>query len=303
MCIHDARALGETGAEACASWLRQNEGFVRMGLNELYDMRGIGASLTVGENGDWSVAHVLQNGAASDSTSRLMPGEVISHVDEWEITGASSQQVRKLLEGPHGSKVVLSVKSSSGGQPRQVEIVRGKKPRSKQPSLTNARDDQPAPSPRARDASDVSPSTSYDSESYAHSSGLHQYEEAEDVRQQTARGNPDSDVSPYRPGKPREMVTSLDVDGAMAEAAAKYKEKRGDGGGAGPGGGVFEEPLLRLSVQSDRFGPVASAATMQSDKYGPATPTASFRSSAQSDRYGPVSERGSFVSQVSRILY
>lgn len=257
-----------------------------MGLNELHDMRGIGVSLTVGEKGEWSVAHVLQNGAASDSASRLMPGDIISHVDEWEINGASSQQVRKLLEGPHGSKVILSVKSSVGGQSRQVEIVRGKKPRSKQPSLTNARpDNDPAPA----GASPSSPAA-YDSESYAQSSGLHQYEDppAQDEGRSATKGRANGDVSPYRPGKPREIVTSLDVDGAMAEAAARYHHEKGSNA-PGAAGGVFEEPLQR--VQSDRFGPIASAAS----------PFSSFRSSGRSDRFGPGSAPSSLAaSQVPR---
>jgi len=243
----------------------QNEGFVRMGLNELHDMRGIGVSLTVGEDGFWSVAHVLQNGAASDSSNRLMPGEVISHVDEWEISGASPQQVRKLLEGPHGSKVVLSVGSLAGGERRQVEIVRGKKPRNK-PSLTNARDDESAPSRGDAKERDKSSATSYDSESYAHSSGLHRYEDSPPAVGVRPASN--GDISPYQPGKPREMVTSLDLDGTIEAAAARYVEHKGPGGGAaGSGGGggaaaappppekfiqrsggVFEEPLLRVQV-------------------------------------------------------
>ena len=54
--------------------------FVKV-ANELTDVPAMGISLSVDDKGDWTISHVQQNGAAYNSSARLLPGDIIAHVE------------------------------------------------------------------------------------------------------------------------------------------------------------------------------------------------------------------------------
>ena len=100
----------------------------------IHDVPAIGVSLSLSDNGEWTVAHILHSSNASLS-SRLNPGDIITHVGERAIHGDSAVHVNELLVGPAGSKVAMTVAAAGSRQVRHVEIERGMKPRKKKPAV------------------------------------------------------------------------------------------------------------------------------------------------------------------------
>jgi hypothetical protein len=90
-----------------------------------YDMPAIGASLSMSEDGVWTVVHALAG-------TRINPGEIISHVAECDVQGASATQLQKLLDGE--GPVMLNVKCPSG-RIRRVQVEKGKKPHGRRPTV------------------------------------------------------------------------------------------------------------------------------------------------------------------------
>ena len=260
--------------------------------------------------------HVAQTHAVPASSSQAVhPGDVLVLIEEWEIKGASPGQVRELLDGPIGSKVLLTVKPQAG-QTRHVEITRGMRPRKHPPH-------QHTLTPRGTRHESVAlddGAAAYAAESYGQSSNLrHNYEEP-------AAENPGAvpGARATEAGKPRELVTSLELKGTMQHAVALYQQSQESQasragasaeGARGGGGGVVEEPLVpvkqpfassesRASVApSDRFGPTSSSASTIgfADRFGPVSSAVGTHfgapsltpSVAPSDRFGPASSSAS----------
>ncbi len=220
--------------------------------------------------------HVAQTHAAPASSSQAVhPGDVLVLIEEWEIKGASPEQVRELLDGTIGSKVLLTVKQQSG-QTRHVEITRGMRPRKQLHG-----EHQYALKSHGMKHGNVAldnGGAAYAAESYGQSSNLrHNYEEP-------AAENPGAvpGARATEKGKPRELVTSLELKGTMQHAAALYQQSQASHAGAGEDGargGVVEEPLVPVKE------PIASSESRAGDRFGPV-------SSSLSDRFGPVSSAG-----------
>ena len=100
----------------------------------IHDVPAIGVSLSLSDNGEWTVAHILHSSNASLS-SRLNPGDIITHIGENAIHGDSAVRVNEMLVGPAGSKVAMTVAAAGSRQVRHVEIERGVKPRKKKPAV------------------------------------------------------------------------------------------------------------------------------------------------------------------------
>jgi hypothetical protein len=299
----------------------QEQGFIKEGPNTLHEFKLLGLSLTVDALGDWVVGHVAQTSAAAAGASQVVhPGEICVLVDEWDIKGASPEQVRELLDGPVGSNVLLTVKSKSG-QTRHVEMTRGKKLRKQQPNSLF-----PHTATRAMKHEDVgNHEAAYSADSYGQSSNLRNNYASD------AEEDPAAAKTGAVPGarsdalRPRELHTSLDLKGTLQHAANLYHTSRvspsdppqsagqgGVGGGVG-GGGVVEEPLVQVKKQkasaepgfdqarSDPFAPTTSTGSSGSPPL-PA-PTAAMSSGmsrassvAPSERFGPVSSIGTVAS-------
>ena len=270
--------------------------------------------------GDWTVVHVAQTHAAPASSSQAVhPGDVLVLIEEWEIKGASPGQVRELLDGTIGSKVLLTVTQKSG-QTRHVELTRGMRPRKQPPS-----EHQHTLTPRGLKHENVAlddGGAAYAAESYGQSSNLrHNYEEPAAENPGAARGAR-APARATEAGKPRELVTSLELKGTMQHAAALYQQSQASHAGAGAegarggGGGVVEEALVSVKgpfasspsrasmAPSERFGPVSSSgSTMMglSDRFAPVSSAVGTHfgvqsltpSVAPSDRFGPVSSSAS----------
>jgi hypothetical protein len=300
----------------------QEQGFVKEGPNTLHEFKLLGLSLTVDALGDWVVAHVAQTRAAAAGASQAVhPGEICVLVDEWDIKGASPEQVRELLDGPVGSNVLLTVKSKSG-QTRHVEMTRGKKPRKQPPNSLF-----PHTATRAMKHEDVGHhEAAYSADSYGQSSNLRNHYASD------AEEEPAAEKTGAVPGarsdalKPRELHTSLDLKGTLQHAANLYHTSRvspsdppqsaGQGGvGGGVGGGVVEEPLVQVKKQkasaepefdqarSEPFAPTPSTGSSGSRSLALPAPTAAMSSGmsrassvAPSERFGPVSSSGAVAS-------
>jgi len=308
----------------------QEQGFVKEDPNTLHEFKLLGLSLTVDASGDWVVAHVAQTRAAAAGSSQAVhPGEICVLVDEWDIKGASQEQVRELLEGPVGSNVLLTVKSKSG-QTRHVEMTRGKKLRKQQSNSLYSHT-----ATRTMKHEDVGLHEAYAADSYGQSSNLRN-NYASDAEEEPAAAKTGV-VSGARSDahKPRELHTSLELKGTLQHAANLYHTSRvsptdppqsaGEGGGGG-GGGVVEEPLVQVKKQkaraepgsdrrSDPFTPTPSSGSCRSPSPALPAPTAAMSisglshassvapskrfaraESLASERFGPVSSSGTVAS-------
>ena len=121
--------------------------------------------------------------------------------------------------------------NSAAGEMRRVEVVRGKKPRSRRPSLTQ-KDDKQKHSLKSSRRSTQSPVAEYDSDSYGTSSGLlSKYDKTYQGRQRSM--SPTS--APQKPAEVQEQ------GGVIGGGLGERERQGGEMNGRSRGGGAGEE--------------------------------------------------------------
>ncbi|MFL6208376.1 MAG: S41 family peptidase [Pyrinomonadaceae bacterium] len=97
---------------------------------------GIGATIgdrAVGEQTNTYILATFENAPAAKAGLRF--GDKIIAVDDWQVNGKPSSEVRDRLRGPRGSNVKVTIERAADGQKQTVEITRDAVP---QPSVPDA---------------------------------------------------------------------------------------------------------------------------------------------------------------------
>ncbi|MFM1903786.1 MAG: Thiol-disulfide oxidoreductase ResA [Planctomycetota bacterium] len=99
-------------------------------LGDMVDVGGVGGAVNQDENGAFVITMLAEEGAAARD-GRIEPGDRILAVRPTETArfvearGLDLETVMNLLRGRVGTPVSLRIEPAAGGEPRQIDLVRG----------------------------------------------------------------------------------------------------------------------------------------------------------------------------------